>query len=68
MTTRKIRPSLKRAVSWIALNDEPTCLDVEEVSSLISTLLVADMFGKEPEEVARMIVDTRRKSANGSAT
>lgn len=53
------RPSLKRAVEWIAYNDEPGDLEVESVSDFISTLLTADLFGVSPEHVARKIVALR---------
>ena len=56
---RPRRASLDKGVEWIALNDEPTCFDPEEISCYISTMLLADLFNKESIEVARMIVDTR---------
>ena len=56
------RPSLKGAVAWIAVNDEPLILDEEEMSGLISVLLTADMFDVSPEKVAKKVVDYRRKA------
>lgn len=48
------------AVSWIALNDEPTILDAREVADFISTQLVADTFCKSPDEVAQDVVRYRK--------
>ena len=59
------RPTLTRAVEWIAFNDEPTCMDEEVVSGFISVLLVADLFGKESHEIAKRVVDTRRAENDG---
>lgn len=56
------RPSLRGAVAWIAVNDEPLILDEEEMSGLISVLLTADMFDVAPEKVAKKVVDYRRKA------
>ena len=55
------RPSYRFGVRWIAETDEPECLDVEEVSGYISTLLLADLFGKEPEKVAADVVRLRKR-------
>lgn len=49
------------AVSWIGNNDEPEDLDVENVSGYISTILVADIFEKDPLEVAEKIVKYRKQ-------
>ncbi len=46
---------------WVAENDDPGCLDVEVVAGIISTLLVADLFGKDPKAVAEDIVSYRKK-------
>jgi hypothetical protein len=51
--------SISRAIQWIALNDEPSELDAEVVAESISCLLVADLFDKEPIEVARTVVKHR---------
>jgi hypothetical protein len=49
------------AIEWIALNDEPTLDEVEEVAGLISVCLVADVWKKEPREVAAAVVRYRLK-------
>jgi hypothetical protein len=46
------RASYREGVSWIAMNDEPIDTDVESIAGYISTLLLADLFGKSPDDVA----------------
>lgn len=46
------RASYKFGVEWIAWNDEPEETDHEIISGYISTLLLADLFTKEPMVVA----------------
>jgi hypothetical protein len=41
----------RSGVDWIARNDEPTDLDPESVAGYVSTLLLADLVGKRPEDV-----------------
>jgi len=58
--------SYRHAIRWIAINDEPGESgesDVYNVESQISTLLVADIFGKEPEAVAKAILAVRKKES-----
>jgi hypothetical protein len=49
-------------VEHIALNDEPSDLDAENVAGYISTGLLADLFGKETDDVARDIVRFRERN------
>ena len=56
--------SYKYGISWIAENDEPEDMDVDSVDGYISTLLLADLFGKDPHEVAEKIV-AKRHSGSG---
>lgn len=63
------RRGYKFGCQWIADNDnpgDPDALNVETVSGFISVLLLADMFGKEPEEVALKVV-ALRLGADGKA-
>lgn len=53
------RASYRHGVSWIALNDEPVEMDPQEIASLISVLLLADLFEVEPLKVAQDIVKIR---------
>jgi predicted secreted protein len=51
----------QKSVEWIARNDEPTIMDERDVSKMISVVLVADIHGKDPREVAKDIVGIRRE-------
>lgn len=53
--------SYRDGLEWIALNDEPGELDWEPVSGSISTILLADLFGLDPEVTAQQIVDLRKR-------
>lgn len=53
----------KFGVEWIALNDEPTATDPKTISGFISTSLLADLFGKKPETVARDILKYKGNKA-----
>ena len=56
------RKTYKTAVQWIADNDEPTLLDDEEVSNLISVQLVAEIYSKDCRIVAIDVVTERIKA------
>lgn len=63
MSAQRPRPSYARAVDWIARNDEDVLMDesdIEEMSGLISVVLVADLWGKDPGVVARDVIKMRR--------
>ncbi len=53
------RPLYRAAVNWIAENDEPTESDAEIVATLISVCLIADLFTRQPSEVAADVVKRR---------
>lgn len=55
--------SYPRAVEWLALNDEGLETDEEVVATLVTTLLVADLWAKEPIDVARDVLKSRRNLA-----
>jgi hypothetical protein len=48
--------SYRYGVKWIAENDEPLDTDPESVSGFISVLLLADLFARDPEDVARDVL------------
>lgn len=54
-------PSYRFGVEWIATNDDPTERDPDNIKSYISTLLLADLYGRTPESVARDIARFRWK-------
>lgn len=57
-----MRASYKTAVQWIADNDNGGNGDTEdEVRCYVTTALVADVFGKCDEQVARDVMRARRK-------
>ena len=53
--------SLKHGIDWIAENDETAENDIEVVESLISVLLLADLFGKKPRQIASRVLQRRLK-------
>ncbi len=55
------RPRYRDGVQWIADNDEGGNMDPESVAGQISTLLLADLFGVEPERVAKDVVKARAR-------
>lgn len=62
ITPAKVRRKLyDDAVEWIAHNDEPTITDVEEMAGIISVVLIADLFGKTPAQVARAVIKIRKE-------
>ncbi len=62
------RASLRTAVEWIAVNDEPSFRsmeDVEELSGLISVVLVADLWGLDAGDVAVEVIRYRQAEDRG---
>lgn len=59
-----MRASYERAIGWIADNDEPGEYDIDTMASLISVVLVADLWGKDPARVARDVVNRRKRAGN----
>jgi hypothetical protein len=57
------RASYREGVNWIAFEDEPGDRDVEAIAGYISTCLLADLFGKDRNDVARDILRAREKDA-----
>lgn len=56
------RASYRKGIEWIALNDEPDDRDAENVAGYISTILLSDLFGKDPDDVARDVVRYRERN------
>lgn len=56
-----MRASYRKGVEIIALNDEPGDMDVTSVASFTTVGLLADLFGKTTEEVAKDVVRFREK-------
>lgn len=56
------RASYREAVYWIAWNDDPADgPDTERIAAYVTAGLIADIFGVEPEKVARDVARCRRK-------
>lgn len=55
------RASYRKAVEWIALNDDTAETDARNMSYTISVLLIADIFGKDPMGVANAVIRFRKK-------
>jgi hypothetical protein len=50
-------------VAWIAHNDEAHEMDPQVVAYFVTSLLLADLFGVEPERVGRDVVRKRKELA-----
>jgi len=60
------RASYREGIEIIALNDEPTILDVEEMIGFPSVMLLAELFGVTQEKVAGDIIKFRRRQSDDS--
>jgi hypothetical protein len=56
----------QRAVRWIAFNDDQDCRDVETLSYQITVALIADVFGKDPLDVAQAILYVRARGVEAA--
>jgi len=66
-TTR--RGGYRDAVRWVAHNDNAGTDDgAYEIAGYVSTLLVADLFGADPDVVAKDILRVRRKEVRSDDT
>ena len=59
MTTVTKRASYRKAVEWVALNDEPEITSADDMSYMISISLIASIFGKTSDEVAKAVIRYR---------
>lgn len=55
------RASYRDAIDFIALNDEAAERDPELVAGFVTVVLVASIFGVEPERVAKDVVRYRER-------
>lgn len=49
----------RKAIEWIAGNDEPGVMDWIEIVDLISVVMVADLFKVSANEVAKDVIEIR---------
>lgn len=55
------RASYREAIRWIAANDEDwNDDDIDFAADMISVQLVADLWRKDPREVARLVLRERK--------
>lgn len=54
------RASYRDGVDFIAMNDEPHDLDVEQIASYTTVVLMAQLFGTTEEKIAADILRIRR--------
>lgn len=57
----KGKTKYERAVSWIAYNDEPDDREETWVADMISVACIADVFQKDPMQVAQDVVAYRER-------
>jgi hypothetical protein len=60
------RASYRHGIKWIALNDEPECLDPHSVSYQISSMLLCDLFDVDCGRVGHDIVRYRKQAIKRS--
>lgn len=53
------RASYRHGIDWIALNDGVEERDPETIATQISVCLLADLFGKTPQQVAFDVLKSR---------
>jgi hypothetical protein len=53
--------SFKKAIIWIAANDETAEMDPTVIAEFISVALVADLFGRTAEDVADLVARKRKE-------
>lgn len=53
------RPSYKKAVEWVALNDDSAELDAEAIEHSVSVAFIADIWGVPARRVARDVLKVR---------
>lgn len=56
-----IQTVVRHGIAWIALNDEPTDLNAENVAGYISTIMLADLVGLDQLEIGAEVVKERRR-------
>lgn len=53
------RASYRKGIEMIAMNDAPTVMDPKAIAYFTTSLLLADLFGVEPERVGRDVAKFR---------
>jgi hypothetical protein len=58
------KPSYRELIAYVALNDEPTCMDVEDMVGHASVHAINVAFGTPLEVVAKDVVNYRKRDAD----
>lgn len=67
-----LRPSYRRAIEWVALNDDPEWIDNHEqfqTGPSVAAALIADLFGKTDDQVRadlKRLVRRRGREGRGA--
>jgi hypothetical protein len=64
-----VRISYKAAVQWIAFNDEwiepEVGTDLESTAEMLTVVMLADLAGKTPQQVAKDVLKIRKRERRG---
>lgn len=61
--TKMKRPTFRKAIAWIAENDNVGSiqfLDINDIENYITVAIIADLFGYDDREVADLVVKYRQ--------
>lgn len=59
---KRLRPSYRKGIENIALNDEPSFMDEDDLIGQTSVHAISAAFDKELEEVARDVIRFRKRA------
>jgi hypothetical protein len=65
MSKKNEDPQLQKAIEWIAYNDEPTILDIDEIKDLVSVSMASDLYDIPTKEIAKRILKLRNDKLKG---
>lgn len=57
----ELQKNYRKAVAWIAMNDEDGILDPEYIQSQITVQMTADLFNVYPDKIVKDIIELRKK-------
>lgn len=61
--TKPLKPTMPylHAIAWVALNDDPHEQDAKRVRGTVLAGFLADVYGREVDEVAHLVVKYRKQ-------
>jgi len=62
-----MRASYRHGIDWIAYNDDGAETDPDVIGSYMTTIMLADLFGKDPEVVAKAVAKKRKTINQGGS-